>query len=275
MKHVVNLSGGVTSWAAARLVKDRIMGAGDDLVLLFADTLQEDDDVYRFLHDGARDIGVPVTRVCYGMTPWQVFWKRKMLGDNRSAVCSVMLKRKQLDRWRRENCDPSGSLHHVGLDAMEVNRFETHARILREKGWNARAPLIEYRLSKPQCIKMAEDAGLVLPAAYSEGFGHANCRGQCVRAGIGHWTKLYEVHPDRFLDAERREQEFREHFGRDVSILKKRGARGTSRKTLTLRMLRERIEEGERASLPFDEHGGCGCALEEADDSNVHEAEQG
>lgn len=63
-------SGGTGSWAAARRVADWY--GTDDMVLLFADTLVEDEDLYRFLMEAAQDIGVPVTRVCDGRTPDQV-----------------------------------------------------------------------------------------------------------------------------------------------------------------------------------------------------------
>ncbi len=56
---VVMFSGGVGSWLAARRVADA--HGTDGLVLLFADTLMEDEDLHRFLDDAARNIGVPVT----------------------------------------------------------------------------------------------------------------------------------------------------------------------------------------------------------------------
>ena len=88
--HVVMFSGGITSWAAARRVA-RLHGT-DNLTLLFADTNIEDEDLYRFLDDAARDIGVPVTRVADGRTPQQVFADKRFLGNSRIAPCSHLLK---------------------------------------------------------------------------------------------------------------------------------------------------------------------------------------
>lgn len=51
MKHVVMFSGGAGSWAAAKRVAERHGTA--DLTLLFTDTLMEDEDLYRFLHEAA------------------------------------------------------------------------------------------------------------------------------------------------------------------------------------------------------------------------------
>jgi len=47
-------SGGVASWCAAKLVSDRY--GIDNLILLFADTLIEDQDCYRFILEGAANI---------------------------------------------------------------------------------------------------------------------------------------------------------------------------------------------------------------------------
>lgn len=54
MNHVVHFSGGITSWGAARRVVDR--HGLYSTWLLFADTLIEDNDVYRFLIEAAGDL---------------------------------------------------------------------------------------------------------------------------------------------------------------------------------------------------------------------------
>jgi hypothetical protein len=54
MKRIVMFSGGAASWAAARRVVERY--GADDVTLLFTDTLMEDEDLYRFLVDGADNI---------------------------------------------------------------------------------------------------------------------------------------------------------------------------------------------------------------------------
>ncbi len=63
-------------------------------------------------------------------------------------------------------------------------------------------------------------------------------------------------HLARYRYHEGREQELREHLGKDVAILRDR--RGGKLKPLTLRAFRERLE---RNSGAFDRHdwGGCGC----------------
>ena len=259
MMHVVSFSGGVTSWAAAKLVRERIMTSGDELVLLFADTSMEAADVYEFLEQGARNLGSPITRLCDGRTPWEVFRDERYLGNSRVDPCSKILKRQLMDRWRSQHCHRSDSAHYVGLDFSEIDRFETHARVMRKKDWTVQAPLIEHRMGKTQAIEWATREGLTLPRAYSTGFSHANCMGMCVKAGQHHWALLYQHHPDRFRRAEREEADIRTYLDRDVTILKDRT--GGSSTPLTLADFRKRLDD--RWTLPIEnDGGGCGCALE-------------
>lgn len=71
MKHVVNFSGGICSfWAAHRVIAKH---GPQDVTLLFADTLMEDWDLYRFLDEAGAVLGVPVTRCAEGRSVWEVF----------------------------------------------------------------------------------------------------------------------------------------------------------------------------------------------------------
>ena len=155
VNHVVGFSGGVTSWYTARMVVDDIAAPADRVVLLFADTLIEDDSTMRFLHAAAVDLGLPVTRTADGRTPWQVFEDQRMLGNDRIAVCSRVLKRELIDRWCRENCDPAASIRYVGMDWSEINRWERHRDALAAVGWTARAPMVERGVGKQDAMRAA------------------------------------------------------------------------------------------------------------------------
>lgn len=137
--HVVMFSGGVGSWAAAKRVVER--HGKDGVVLLFADTLIEDEDLYRSLDDYAANIGIPVTRIQDGRTPWDVFHDVKFLGNSRVDPCSRVLKRELLNKWRDENCDPEKSVMYLGIDWSEIHRIETVKK--RNPGWKYEAPMCE------------------------------------------------------------------------------------------------------------------------------------
>lgn len=252
MKRVVQYSGGIGSWAAAKMMAK--MHGTADLVLLFADVKDEHPDLYRFIHEGAADIGVPVTVIADGRTPRQVMTDEKFIGNSRRDPCSKKLKRELLDRWFRENCDPDDTIRYIGIDWSEAHRLETFRK--RVAPWNARAPLVDAGMSKVDAQLMLEAAGIRLPRLYELGFPHNNCGGACIKAGQAQWALLLKHDPERYLSWEEWEHGMRETVG-DHSILRDRT--GGASKSLTLRNFRLRVE----AQQTFDKHewGGCGCAL--------------
>lgn len=143
----------------------------------------------------------------------------------------------------------------LGLDWTEINRFAVHKK---RTEWPVIAPLIDAGIDKPKIMAMIKEAGLPQQRLYRLGFPHANCGGACVKAGISHWTLLYRAFPDRFKYWEDGEEALRAELG-DHSILRDR--RGGKVNVLTLKTLRERIEEQPQL-IPTDEWGGCGCAIE-------------
>jgi len=250
-------SGGATSWATAKRVAAEY--GTDDLTLLFTDTLVEDDDLYRFLAQSQASIGVPVTRIADGRTPEQVFIDVRFLGNNRVAPCSRVLKQEPARRWVDANCDPEDTTLYVGFDWTEPHRVES-----TRKGWEpyrVEFPLMEPPLMwKHQHLEAMRAEGIEPPRLYGMGFDHNNCGGICVRAGQGHFAKLYHAMPERYAEAEALEERVRAELG-DVAILRDRS--GGETKPLTLRELRERIEAGLAVDM-FD-IGGCGCFMESAD----------
>jgi hypothetical protein len=250
-------SGGVGSWAAARRVVEQHGTEG--LTLLFADTLIEDADLYRFIGEAASDVGGAYVRVAEGRTPWEVFRDERFLGNSRVDPCSKILKRQQLDRWRDENCDPENTTIYLGIDWTEAHRLaRTRPRMAP---WHVEAPMCEAPfVSKRDMLAALTARGIRPPRLYELGFPHNNCGGGCVKAGQGHFAHLLKTLPDVYADWERNEQAIRDHLGRqDVTILKDR--RGGVTKPLSLRMFRERTEAGEQGDLY--EWGGCGCAIAE------------
>ncbi len=66
---VMNFSGGLCSfWAAHRVIQRH---GRENVTLLFADTLIEDDELYQFNEQASALLGVPITRICQGETPWE------------------------------------------------------------------------------------------------------------------------------------------------------------------------------------------------------------
>ena len=256
MHYIVSYSGGAASWAAAKIVVDDIATADDKVTLLFADTLIEDQDTYRFLEQGAEVLGLTVTKIADGRTPFEVFRDERFLGNTMADPCSKILKRRLLDRWAADAAREGPVTCVVGLDWTEIDRFERHRAKVPV---HCIAPLIDRKITKAQVHRMVRDAGLPRQRLYEMGMQHANCGGGCVKQGQTGFAQLYRAMPGRFAYWEEQEQEIREYLGRDVSILRDR--RGNQTRRLTLRELRERIES-QPELIPSHDWGGCGCAID-------------
>lgn len=253
---VVMFSGGVGSWATARRVRER--WGLDGLQLLFADTLIEDEDVYRFLDEAAADIGAPLERVADGRDPWQVFRDERYIGNTRVDPCSRVLKRELMRRWLDERFDPASTVVYLGIDWSEAHRIERAAP--RWAPWTVEAPLCEPPYgSKADLIDELRAAGIEPPRLYAMGFPHANCGGFCVKAGQAQFALLLDSMPDRYREHEAKEEELRQYLDADVSILRDRT--GGTTKPLTMRRFREQREAG--AACDGFDWGGCGCAVDE------------
>ena len=253
IKHLVMFSGGVVSWATAKRVVER--HGTDGVVLLFADTLIEDADLYRFLEEGASNIGAPLVRISDGRDPWQVFRDTRFIANTRVDVCSRILKRELLNEWRDENCTRETATIYLGMTFEEQDRLE-RTRGYNE-GWQYEAPLCDKPwVSHAMAIQMLKDEGIAPPRLYALGFEHNNCGGFRVKAGHKQFKRLLEVFPDLYRYHEAKEQQMRWILGKDISILRDR--RGGELKTLTLTRFREKMEANEQCGL-WESQSGCAC----------------
>lgn len=251
---IVQYSGGIGSWCAAKRLCEKY--DKDEVKLLFADTKIEDEDLYRFLHEGAEKLGCELIKIEDGRTPWQVFQDVKFIGNSRVDPCSKILKRDLLRKWMLNNCDPENDVVCIGIDWTEENRF-TKAEP-RHKPFKLIAPMCEKPyLTKVQMMDMLNDYELKPPRLYEMGFPHNNCGGFCVKAGQSHFKLLYEKMPERYKHHEDMEAETMKKINTENTVLKCR--KGGTTKPLSLKQFRERIENKEK--VPEYDFGGCGCAI--------------
>tara|TARA_R110000824_G_C15030538_1_gene659307 strand:- start:72 stop:857 length:786 start_codon:yes stop_codon:yes gene_type:complete len=260
MKHVVFFSGGKASFGAAYRLRE---STDEPITLLFTDTKVEDADLYRFLIQAAALIpNSELVSLADGRTIWEVFDDNSFLGNHRVPICSRVLKNEVAVKWVKANCDPEETTLYFGIDYTEIHRTEGVSRRwepyevdypllwkpLWDKHQNVDAILVEKRVEQPRL--------------YRAGNEHNNCGGGCIRAGQGHFTRLYKS-PDMrpvFIEWEAQENKLRERLG-DVSILDDR--RDGERKPLPLSVLRAEIDKGTERQIGFpDDFGGCGCMLE-------------
>ena len=255
MKRIVFYSGGALSWAAAmRTIEQH---GRDNITLLFTDTSMEDDDLYRFLAVSEDQLAIPIVRLRDGRTPWDVYRQKRMIGNTRMDPCSEVLKRKPAHAWLKANAP--GATLVFGVDFTEMHRIDGLRRRYGEMGHDVEAPMCEAPyMTKAAVLAWMKREGLEPPRLYAMGFSHNNCGGFCCRAGQGHFARLLQELPEVYAEHEAREQELREHLGKDVAILRDR--RGGRTRPMTLATLRRRIEKSK--PIADDEIGGCACFVQ-------------
>lgn len=246
-------SGGAGSWATAKRVAER--HGTDELTLLFADTLIEDEDLYRFVEQAAENVGGQLQRISEGRDPWQVFFDVRFLGNSQIDPCSRVLKRQLLRHWLEDHHDPAATVVYLGISWDERHRFDRALRFWAP--WTVEAPMIDPPyLEKKEILEQLEREGISPPRLYELGFAHNNCGGFCVKGGQAQFERLLRTMPDRYRYHERREQELREYLDADVAIMRSRA--GGKVTPLTLREFRERLE-AQPSLFDAEEEGGCGC----------------
>lgn len=295
MHYIVNVSGGLTSYEARRRT---IATHGPDRVTsVFADTLIEDEDLYRFLIEthvpgGAPDLcaaalalpGIDamdarkaaladlrrktmarapgLAWVADGRSPFDVWHDERAFTvriayGSGAAPCSKFLKRKAITRWLKTQAGPYTLV--FGMDWSEIERM---GRLVKTYAptpvW---CPLAEPPyLDKCHIAAQLERDGIAPPRLYADGFIHNNCGGGCVRAGIAHFANLHKTRPGVYAVWESEEERLRTALDKDIAILNERRSGVVS--PLTLRALRERIASGR--AYDRTAWGGCGCFADAA-----------
>jgi len=260
VNHLVMLSGGAGSWAAARRVKER--HGVENMTLLFADTLIEDEDLYRFMIEVVMDIGAKFVRIADGRDPWQVFEDVRYIGNTRVDPCSLHLKRKLLNAYRDKHFDPANTVVYNGLAWWESDRVQRGIARGAADGWRIESPMAEAPFMDPEDVLLWMEAeGIKRPRLYEKGFAHNNCGGFCVKAGQGSFIKLLDHFPERYAHHEAQEARLNA-MGIKGTILRDRTGAGAKTKRMTLKDFRIRVETN-RAAIDVNDVGGCGCALDD------------
>ncbi|MFG1857578.1 hypothetical protein ACGFJT_37490 [Actinomadura geliboluensis] len=126
--HVVQYSGGIGSWATAQRVNARQAKArrgAQGLVLLFADVLVEDPDLYRFLRDSAAQLGVPFTRALPGTAARPCRRSATSGSSATAASCRTPTASSDIPCRRRleQHADRADTVPHTGIDRGERRRM--------------------------------------------------------------------------------------------------------------------------------------------------------
>ena len=219
-KHIVSVSGGVGSYFTLKRVLEK--NNKEDVIAVFMDTLAEDGDLYRFLGDIERKLDIKIIRFCVGKTPIELAFEKKYLWNSRVAQCSIQLKSKPFREWLKETYKPGECILYLGIDWTETHRKD--AIIRNYDPYEVEFPMCEKPyLDKNEMVELLKQEGIEIPRLYKLGFTHNNCKGCCVKAGIGQYRNLLLKDRITYLEMENKEEAFRQKYGKDVSILKRKG----------------------------------------------------
>lgn len=254
MEYFVNLSGGLASAVAADRAFQRYGRSG--VTARFADTLWEDEDLYRFLEDLEGHWDIKIRRVSDGRTPLEVAEKKHIIPNSRMAPCSYELKGKLLDAL----CPPEGTLL-MGLDWREQHRIDKVRTRFAASGQLVDFPLLWKPYELDTYYNVVSKWGIKPPRLYDMGMSHNNCGGRCVRQGVVQWLNLRRSMPDRFEEMRLWEEAQRAKGGAraNASFLKDR--RGHETNPITLTELGIRFPETPELfdDVAKDDQSACFC----------------
>jgi hypothetical protein len=254
MKHIISFSGGMGSFAEAKSCVDKF--GKENITLLFADTMMEDEDLYRFKDECVAFLDCELVTLADGRTPFEVFKDVKFMGNSMVDPCSRILKRELLIKWFTSTFAVDEAEMHLGIDYSEGHRLVGVQK--RMIPYIYRSTLVEDgRIIHKD---FSEQFGIKRPRLYDWKLGHNNCGGFCIKAGLGHYKALFEANPERYAEFEAKEADVYEAIGAAYPFLKKTENKVLRR--LTLKQYREQYLEPKLVSLEgSQEYGGCGCAI--------------
>jgi len=254
MTYQVSFSGGMGSAISAIAAYEN----GLDFNLIFADTLIEDEDLYRFNKDIARAVGKDIVHLTDGRTPWDVYVDKRWIGNTRTAHCSTELKTKPVKAWLDEHAKESDPLV-LGMDWSEQDRIQ------RAMGAWAPRPVVsllnKYKITRPMFEPMLAKYGIKKPQLYAQGYEHNNCGGFCCKAGLVQFERLYRMDPKLFDYHEKEMERTMATIGETARPFLRQVSQGVT-KYLTLKEFREGLE-AKTMELPMFDSSGCGCFTEE------------
>ncbi len=254
IKHVVSFSGGMGSFAEAKSCVDKF--GKDNVTLLFADTLMEDEDLYRFKDECVDFLKCELVTITEGRTPFEIFKDVRFMGNSMVDPCSKLLKRDPLIKWFKKNYQPEDAHMHLGIDYSEEHRLVNVQK--RMSPYIYRSTLVED--GRIVHKGFSEQFGIKRPRLYDWKLGHNNCGGFCIKAGLGHYKALYEANPKRYLEFEAKEADVYDSIGSIHPFLKKTKNKELFR--LTLKQYREEYLDTNLVSQEdSQEFGGGGCAI--------------
>jgi hypothetical protein len=167
----------------------------------------EHPDNARFMADVERWCGVQITRLSHPKykTVEEAWRGEKFIVGPYGASCTRTMKREIRESYQRD-----GDVHILGYTADERQRAESFSR--SNPDLLADWILIRGGITKSDCYKIIQAAGIELPAMYHLGYNNNNCIG-CCKGGKGYWNKIRNDFPEVFAARAKVQREMGVQFG--------------------------------------------------------------
>jgi 3'-phosphoadenosine 5'-phosphosulfate sulfotransferase (PAPS reductase)/FAD synthetase len=251
MKYVISYSGGLGSFAAAKLTVEAY--GAKNCVLAFTDTKTEDEDLYRFINETKEKLGTELVTLADGRNIWEVFTNVRFMGNSRIDPCSRVLKRDLFRKWIEKTHKAEQTTIVFGIDSKESHRMKTIEA--RWNPWKTAAPLCDQLVTREKILDWLDEYGIEPPRLYEMGFPHNNCGGFCVKTGQKQMALLLKKLPERYAEHEAQQEKL-------FAIIGKR--RGFIRRTengvmnyMGMKEFREFLQSGGAPDMYNED--GCGC----------------
>jgi hypothetical protein len=192
---VVWFSCGAASAVAAKKTAEKY-GKDNTIIIVNHPVDEEHEDNQRFLRDVEKWLGLPIllfSNPAPQTTSAEDIWvKRKYMSGTEGAPCTQILKKGARYAFEKlQNID----FHVLGFTKDEETRHERFTKFERD---NVLPVLIDEQISKQDCFKIIQDAGIELPKIYSFGFPNANCIGCVKSASPEYWNLVRRTFPETF-----------------------------------------------------------------------------
>lgn len=187
-------SAGVTSAVACKLAIDAYGKDNVRLIYFQIDSAHPDNKRFKEQCEEWYGKEIEVWRSEKYKDQFDVIRKTRYINGPAGARCTLELKKSVRFRVEKE-VDYSHQVFGFEYSKKEINRAIRFLEQYPDAG--AIFPLIEHKMTKPECLHFLERAGIRRPRMYELGFPNNNCIG-CVKGGAGYWNLVREHFPEQF-----------------------------------------------------------------------------
>ena len=190
---------GVASAVAAKKTIEKY-GDTHNILIINSPVRNEHPDNLRFMADIEKWLGCSIIQAKNEYYPnadiTEVFDKVKYISGVAGAPCTRELKKEAGYQFEKKN---KIDWHVLGFT---IDEWERQKRFNEHERSNTIPVLITDLITKKDCFKIVEKAGIKLPIIYSLGYPNANCIGCVKSSSPTYWNLVRSTFPEVFKQRE-------------------------------------------------------------------------